>query len=103
MGRAEKRLTTSPSPPLPPPIPPPLLATSFSSLRLADNREACCIARESHGITPVSLRITDILWQGRGCCGEDSVVVAGPSWPSEAAAATPRGPLLFSSVLCSHV
>lgn len=62
------------------------LVSSFSSVSIADNREACCIAGESHGITSVSLRITDILWQGQCCCGEP-----GSSWPSEAAA-LPRAP-----------
>lgn len=60
----------------PPPHPPPASPRSgFLSVLSADNREACCIAGESHGITSVSLRITDILWQGRCCCG-----APGCSW-----------------------
>lgn len=58
------------------PLPsPPSSCFGFLPVLFADNREACCIAGQSQGITSVSLRITDILWQGQGCCGE-----LGSSW-----------------------
>lgn len=88
-----------PSAPLPPP-PPSSPRSGFLPVLFADNREACCIAGESHGITSVSLRITDILWQGRCCCGAPGSSWA--LWGCTVASGPPRAsppPFLFCIVL----
>lgn len=94
-----KRDNTSPVPRRLPPLL--SLASSLSSLSIADNREACCIAGESHGIASVSLRITDILWQGQCCCGEPGSSWA--LWGCSTASGPPCLPTSLPFLHCVHM
>lgn len=76
--------------------PPASPRSGFLSVPSADNGEACCIAGESHGITSVSLRITDILWQGWCCCGAPGSSRA--FWGCTVASGPPQPPCLPTSL-----
>ncbi|CAB1416724.1 unnamed protein product [Pleuronectes platessa] len=71
-------------------------ASSLSSLSAADNREACCTAGESHGITlsqPADYRHSlagpVLLRRARVLCGPSSLGQQAPSSPSSPSPAHP--------------